>query len=267
MDDGVVVMVDGRVRVLQKGGPHEEDRLRRLLDTRPDLVLAPNVDDHLRLLLASRSATTDDPAEPGALPLERVYVDGEGVPLLVAVQVAPHSPPDGNALLRLLERAATELPGWRGGGLRELVLVTHGHRDEAELLATTLGWRDDPKAFWTLVESRLARERVRVVLVADELPDGLARAVEFLDSQLREVEVRAIEAALYGAGEVCAFVPKRTSGGSPRQAARHAATRPERPPLPQRTALGWEAGASVVGLHDTERLAGAASGGRHRLRD
>ena len=45
MDDGVVVMVDGQVHVLHKGGHRDEEVLRTLLDTRPDLVLRSPQED------------------------------------------------------------------------------------------------------------------------------------------------------------------------------------------------------------------------------
>ena len=266
MDDDVVVMVDGEVKVLQKGAHHDDEPLRRLLDTRPELLLrSAQEDDDQHLLLVSSRTTADELTDQGAVPLERVYVDGQGVPVLVAVQVATHSPADGNVLLRLLDRVAAQLPRWRNGRLRELVLLTHGYRDEADLLASALAWRGGAGAFWGRVESHLARDHVRIILVADELPDELTRAVEFLDAQLRDVEMHAIEVSLFGSGEVFALVPRRRSGGSAQLAARHSAPRAELPPLPQRTAPDWEAGATVLGLHDTDRRAGAPSGGRHRL--
>jgi hypothetical protein len=257
MDDDVVVMVDGRVTLLHKGGQRDEEILRRLLDTHPDLVLrSATADDQLRLLPVSRDMAADDPPEPGALPVERVYVDSQGVPLLVGVQVAPHPPADGNALLRLLDRLAGELPRWRNGRLRERVLVGHGYSDEAELLSRTLDWRGGAGTFWARVESHLAREHVRVVLVADRLPDELARVVEFLDGRLREVELRAVEVSLYGSGDVTALVPRTTSAGSKAAEARHAA-----PPVATTPPPMFAPDDPLFGFLEPV----GAAGGRHRL--
>ncbi len=264
MDDDVVVMVDGQVTVLHKSGHRDDQILRTLLDTQPHLVLRSAHDDRaLRLLLVSRRATAE--AEPDDVRLERVYVDSQGVPLLVGVQVAPDSPADGEALLGLLDRVSLELPRWRDGRLRQQVLLTHGYRDEAELLTSTLEWRGGAGAFWARVESNLARDHVRIVLVADELTDGLTRAVDFLDAQLRDVEIRAVEVSLFGSGEMSAVVARRARGSAAQPTARPPAQRPELPALPQRTALDDQTGATVHGLHDTDRRVGAPSGGRHRL--
>ena len=81
----------------------------------------------------------------------------------------------------------------------------------------------------------MARDRVRIVLVADRVPDELTRIVEFLDGQLRDVEVRAVEVSLYGAGPVSALVPRSTRPGSAASGARHV-----KPP-PGLTALAAQA--------------------------
>jgi hypothetical protein len=223
MDGGVVVMVDGRAKVLQRSRHCDDELLRQLLDHRPDLVLrAATASDHPRLLLVARRATPSGATEPNVPALERVYIDSQGVPLLVGVQANTDAPADRDALMLLLDRVAVELPQWRGGWLRELARATHGHRDEAELLRLALDWREDPEAFWARVEANLSRDRVRIVLVVDQLPDELTRIVEFLDWQLREVDVRAVEVSLYGSGQVCALVPRSTRSGSASQRPRPA---------------------------------------------
>jgi hypothetical protein len=216
MDGGVVVMVDGRPKVLQKARHCDDELLRQLLDNRPDLVLRPaTADDHPRLLLVARRATPAAATDPEVPALERVYVDSHGVPLLVGVQATADAPADGDGLMRLLDRVAVELPQWRDGWLRNVARTMHCHRDEAELLEHALGWRAEPDAFWARVESNLSRDRVGIVLVVDQLPDELSRIVEFLDGQLREVDVRAVEVSVYGSGQVSALVPRSTRAGSP----------------------------------------------------
>jgi hypothetical protein len=223
MSDGVVVMADGRPRVLQRAGHRSDDLLRGLLDHRPDLLLGPpGPADQRRLLLVTRQMTGARPSSSGIPALERVYVDSDAVPLLVELHEAAHARA-GDVLLRLLDRVAVELPHCGGGRLRGLARSTHGDHDEADLLARTLGWSGGPDAFWQRVEANLSRDRVRIVIVADRLPDDLARMVDFLDGQLRDVEIRAVEISLYGSGQVQALVPRSTKVGRPRPRARHAA--------------------------------------------
>ncbi len=58
------------------------------------------------------------------------------------------------------------------------------------------------------------------------MPDELTRIVEFLDGQLRDVEIRAVEVSLYGSGQVSALVPRSTRSGSSAPGARHVAPPP-----------------------------------------
>ena len=215
MDGAVVVMVDGRAKVLQRAHREDHELLRQVLDHRPDLVLRPTTS----LLLVGRRTNPSDATDPDVPALERVYVDGQGVPLLVGLPSTAGAASGSDIVMRLLDRVAVELPQWRDGWLRGLARVTHGDRDEAELLEQALGWRADPDAFWARVETNISRDRVRIVLVVDRLADELTRVVEFLDGQLREVEVRAVEVSLYGSGQVCALVPRSTRTGS--TSARH----------------------------------------------
>ena len=245
MDDGVVVMVDGRAKVLQRTCRRDDGLLLGLLRTRPDLVLgAASPGDRRRLLLVTDS---DVP------PLQRVYVDSEAVPLLVGVQATGHDQADGDVLLRLLDRVALELPPWRHGRLRELAAATHGDRDEAELLIRALDWREDPDTFWARVESNVARDRVRIVLVADRVPDELTRIVEFLDGQLRDVEVRRGGGVALRRGPGLRPGPQEHEtrlGGIP-GAAREAATRPDGPGCPGRPRPGRAWPAPAPGLTPT----------------
>jgi hypothetical protein len=215
--DAVVVMVDGRAKVLQRTGHRDHTLLLGLLDARPELVLrSPTADRHQRLLLVARPGA-GGPAYRTLL--ERVYVDSDAVPLLVGVQADA----SGDALLQLLDRVARDLAHCRGGRLRELTRMAHEGDDEAALLVRALGWQSGPDSFWEKVESNLARDRVRVILVTDRLPDDLTRMVEFLDGQLRDVEVRAVELSLYGSGPVSALVPRSTHAGATGHRARHLA--------------------------------------------
>lgn len=76
----------------------------------------------------------------------------------------------------------------------------------AELLQDKEEW--DPDAFWEGVSTNLAAKRLRLLFIADRIPDRLARVVEFLNGQMRDVEVLAVEVKRFhgDSGEI--FVPR-----------------------------------------------------------
>ena len=55
----------------------------------------------------------------------------------------------------------------------------------------------DPDAFWELVRTNLAAGKLRLVIVADEIPSELARIVKFLNEQMATTEVIALEVKQY----------------------------------------------------------------------
>jgi hypothetical protein len=268
MTDGVLVMVDGRMKVLQRAGQHDDEMVLTMLEHRPDLVVgAATGGDHRRLLLVSRPASGSSTTGAECGSLERLYVDSDAVPVLVDVHTAAHPWAAGEALLRLLDRVALHLPHSAGGRLRDLARVTHGDRSDAELLVQALGWRADPDTFWARAESNLAKLRARIVLVADRLPDELVRVVELLDEQLRDLEIRSVELCLYGSGPVRALLPRVTSLTAPRRSPKLAAEPPQPSERATRPDLDAHERVSLPELLNPERRDGAAPPGRHRRRD
>lgn len=79
-----------------------------------------------------------------------------------------------------------------------------------ELLTELLQDREerDPDAFWEEVSTNLAAKRLRLLFIADRIPDRLARVVEFLNGQMRDIEVLAVEVKRFhgDSGEI--FVPR-----------------------------------------------------------
>ena len=68
-------------------------------------------------------------------------------------------------------------------------------REPDEVLGTLLQSDGEPDAdgFWQSVATNLAARRLRLLFVADEIPDTLERIVEFLNAQMPNIEVLAVE--------------------------------------------------------------------------
>ena len=50
----------------------------------------------------------------------------------------------------------------------------------------------DADGFWERVATNLAAARLRLLFVADDIPDPLERVVEFLNAQMDRIEVLAV---------------------------------------------------------------------------
>ena len=75
-------------------------------------------------------------------------------------------------------------------------------RDADTELAALLHTDEEPDVdgFWEDVSTNLAAKRLRLLFVADFIPDPLARVVEFLNAQMSGIEVLAVEIKRFHGG-------------------------------------------------------------------
>ena len=62
-------------------------------------------------------------------------------------------------------------------------------------------------AFWDLLATNLAAKRVRLLFVADRIPDELVRVVEFLNEQMPRIEVLAVQIKHFQGATLRTLVP------------------------------------------------------------
>ena len=98
--------------------------------------------------------------------------------------------------------------------------AARGRDAEAEL-AALLETDGDPDVdgFWAAVSTNLAAKRLRLLFVADFIPDPLARVVEFLNAQMPAIEVLAVEIKRFHGKSAQTLVPRvigRTAAASAR---------------------------------------------------
>ncbi|HEV3162722.1 MAG TPA: hypothetical protein VGZ22_01680 [Isosphaeraceae bacterium] len=82
-----------------------------------------------------------------------------------------------------------------------------GHDADA-LLAGFLGPNADVDGFWQTVKTNLQAGKVRLVFVSDDVPLELRRIVEFLNDQMTQAEVLAIEVKQYRSDAGTVLVPR-----------------------------------------------------------
>ena len=98
---------------------------------------------------------------------------------------------------QLLEYAAHASETWTAEELREAFerQASARGRDARDELAVLLQSDGAPPwtAFWEAVSTNLSAKRLRLLFVADDIPDPLARVVGFLNEQMGNIEVLAVE--------------------------------------------------------------------------
>jgi hypothetical protein len=65
--------------------------------------------------------------------------------------------------------------------------------DPSEAIAGLIGPERDVDSFWDQVKTNLRAGKIRMLFVADQIPNELKRIVEFLNGQMKSAEVLALE--------------------------------------------------------------------------
>jgi hypothetical protein len=139
-----------------------------------------------------------------------LFVDQDAVPTLVEVKRGSDTRIRREVVGQMLDYAANAVAYWPGERLQELLTrrcEREGLDPDVELVAH-LGTERDAVEFWQQAAANLKAGRVRLVFVADDIPASLRRIVEFLNEQMDDAEVMAIEVKQYVGEGLRTLVPR-----------------------------------------------------------
>lgn len=205
---------DGALEGVQEETFGNEFQLQELIAEHPELIDGEQVRpaDARRWILIGREKGIAETSDTGMRwSLDHLIVDQNARPTLVEVKLRSNSDIHRKIVGQMMEYAAHASETWTADELRrtfEESALAQDH-DPNEVLAELLQDKDEPDVdqFWDSVSTNLAAKRLRLLFIADRIPDRLARVVEFLNGQMRTVEVLALEIKRFcgKTGEI--FVP------------------------------------------------------------
>ena len=191
---------DGRLEPLEETLFSSEDELQALLADHPELLDGEQIrpGDARRWILVTREkGIAPSQGEAARWSVDHLLIDQDAVPTLAEVKRGSNPEIRRSIVGQLLEYAAHASETWTQEELRGAFVrrsEAQG-RDAREEIAALLRTEDeaDVDAFWKDVSTNLATKRLRLLFVADRIPDPLARVVEFLNGQMPDIEVLAVE--------------------------------------------------------------------------
>ncbi|MEU7581968.1 hypothetical protein AB0B50_30770 [Streptomyces sp. NPDC041068] len=211
-DQSVFVLGEG-FHALEPTAFETEAEFQELLARHPRVLDFGSLADGqpLRLVLVAREMGVATSAESGPTYwLDHLFVDADGVPTLVEVKRATDTRIRREVVGQMLDYAANGARYWPAALLQrsfEETCAADG-RSVEEAYAELLG-EQSPEDFWTTVEERLAAGQMRLLFVADRIPLELRAIVEFLNRQMRQTDVYAVELTQYrGGGDLRVLVPR-----------------------------------------------------------
>ena len=206
---------DGKLEALEETRFSTEDELQALIAEHPELLDGGQIrpGDARRWILVTREKDIAASAGEGARwSVDHLIIDQDAVPTLAEVKRGSNPEIRRTIVGQLLEYAAHASETWTAEELRgmfERQSEARGRDAEAELAALLQPDGDpDVDGFWEAVSTNLAAKRLRLLFVADFIPDPLARVVEFLNAQMPSIEVLAVEIKRFHGTSAQTLVPR-----------------------------------------------------------
>lgn len=204
---------DGEMVPLEQEGHHTEDAFQRELADNPALLAsAIDADGDWILIARELRIQVADVDGVGYWRLDHLFIDSQGVPTLVEVKQSGDPRARREVVAQMLDYAASFATDWDARRLRQLWLDRLAEEgedcDEHEVLTTSPRF-ETAEEFWDEVQTRIDAGRIRLLFVADRLSGPLVRIIEYLNEQLRDVEVLGVEVVRHVGGEprLVAFQP------------------------------------------------------------
>ena len=235
MAERIFTVIDGEIEALEEQAFSREDELQALIAEHPELLDGEQIrpGDARRWILVTREKSIAESS--GAAPkwsLDHLIIDQDAVPTLAELKRGANSEIRRTIVGQLLEYAAHASETWTASELRQAFErdAENRGRDAREELAALLRTSEEREIerFWETVSTNLVAKRLRLLFVADDIPDPLAQTVAFLNAQMPKIEVLAVEIKRFPGKSGQTLVPRvigRTSAASSRGGSSRGLTR------------------------------------------
>lgn len=213
---------DGALEPLEETPFSSEDEFQALIAEHPELLDGEQIhpgDARRWILITREKGIAESSGTAPKWAVDHLIIDQDAVPTLAELKRGSNPDIRRKIVGQLLEYAAHASETWTAGELREAFerqVVARGRnpRDELAALLQTDG-EPDEDGFWRNVSTNLAAKRLRLLFVADDIPDPLARVVAFLNAQMPEIEVLAVEIKRFHGESSQTLVPRVIGRMSP----------------------------------------------------
>ncbi len=232
MAEHIYTVLDGELEALEETAFSREDELQVFVAEHLELLDGEQIrpGDARRWILISREKSIAESSGAAAKwALDHLIVDQDAIPTLVELKRGANPEIRRTIVGQLLEYAAHAAETWTAAELSGAFKrnAEMQGRDARSDLATLLQTDEERVivGFWEAVSRNLAAKRLRLLFVADHIPDPLARTVAFLNAQMPDIEVLAVEIKRFTGRSGQTLVPRVIGRTSDRRGTGHKLTR------------------------------------------
>ena len=189
----------------------EEDLLQVLVADHPELLsgeqMTPN-DPRRWILIRREQGIAKTPGGADHWAVDHLLIDQDAIPTLVEVKRSANSEIRRTIVGQMLDYAAHATHTWNVCDIRRSFEESNENPDDVLERLLQPDSEPDLDEFWERVETNLRAARLRLLFVADGIPDELTRVVEFLNEQMPGIEVLAVEVKQFLGGTGRTLVPR-----------------------------------------------------------
>ena len=173
-----------------------EDLLQALVADHPELLSGEQInpaEPRRWILIRREQGIAKTPGGADHWAVDHLLIDQDAVPTLVEVKRSANSEIRRTIVGQMLDYAAHATRTWDVGDIRRSFEESNEDSDDVLSKLLQVDGEVDADEFWQRVETNLRAARLRLLFVADGIPDELTRVVEFLNEQMPGIEVLAVE--------------------------------------------------------------------------
>ena len=187
----------------------DEAVLQKALADAPEVIagFTTTEDEPTRLLLIKREMPLPAVDNSGVLRIDHLYADTTGVPVLVEVKQSTDTRLRREVVAQMLDYAASAAQEWSPEVIRAALEERAGPDKSIDQFLEEQSFPMMGDALISAITDKLAAGEIRMIFVADEIPESLRRIIEFLNLQMSPAEVLGVEVPQYVGKEGTAYVP------------------------------------------------------------
>ena len=209
--DNTLFLMNGKKAIEMEMKKYEKEAdLQEIIKDNPNLLTRTMEDGTSKKLYLVKQELSMKELEYGSISysLDHFMVDEEGMPVLVEVKRSNDTRIKREVVAQMMDYAS-RASKWDIGEIQDAFEEKNGEGfvPNPELF-------NDSEEFWSVVSKNLADENFRLVFAADEIPDTLRILIEFLDRNLKDIEVYGVELKPYRTEDGTLLLAKSIIGNS-----------------------------------------------------
>jgi hypothetical protein len=212
MSNSVFVIDDsGSLRKMELMNYSTENEFQELIAQFPSLISdsAVEASNNRYLLIKREIGVPEYDSGSSRWSLDHLFINQEGVPVLVEVKRSTDTRLRREVVGQMLDYAANAVAYW------PLEFIQYSFDQECgkngvnseEFLREFLGEDSSVENFWMNVKTNLKAGRIKMLFVADDIPNELKRIIEFLNEQMDPAEVLGVQVKQFTNENFKAIIP------------------------------------------------------------